>query len=505
MMNANTLALLPEGILTVAGVVVMMTEPMLPVRASRKPLGWLAILATVAAGAASWYQLGFGTTTAFSGNIQVDAFSVFFHLLIAGVVLVTLLGSLDYFDGWASEGNSGHAGEYFALVLFGAVGMMLMTSSVELLMVFIGLEISSISTYILAGFRKGKAAGAESSIKYFLLGSFATAFFLYGIALAFGATGSTSIAAIALALGSQGFSPLAFLALGMIVIGLGFKVSAAPFQVWTPDVYQGAPSPVVGLMSTAPKAAAFAVLLRITFIGFGSMHARWSVLLWIMAALSMTIGNLGALKQKNVKRMLAYSSIAHAGYLLAAFTAFPEAGISAACFYTAAYAAMNVGAFTVVTQITGYTEHTRTIEDYTGVALRRPWMGALLAFFLLSMIGIPFTGGFFAKFYVFSAAIGGGHTGIAVVGLLNSGVACFYYLRLLVAMYAKHAETGGNEKTRFTRLSFPAGVALAASALATLALGVLPGSTLALSRQGASAITATPVAAVASPATPTAQ
>jgi NADH-quinone oxidoreductase subunit N len=235
------------------------------------------------------------------------------------------------------------------------------------------------------------------------------------------------------------------------------------------------------------------------------MHARWSVLLWIMAALSMTIGNLGALKQKNVKRMLAYSSIAHAGYLLAAFTAFPEAGISAACFYTAAYAAMNVGAFAVVTQITCYTEHTRTIEDYTGVALRRPWLGALLAFFLLSMIGIPFTGGFFAKFYVFSAAIGGGHTGLAVVGLLNSGVACFYYLRLLVAMYAKHAETGGNEKTRFTRLSFPAGVALAASAVATLALGVLPGSTLALSRQGASAITATPVAAAASPATPTVQ
>jgi NADH-quinone oxidoreductase subunit N len=492
MLNANTLALLPEGILTLAGVAVMVLEPVLPAHASRKPLGWLAIASTVAAGGASWYQLRFGTTLAFSGNIQVDPFSIFFHLLIAAIVLITLLGSLDYFDGWAKEGNSGHAGEYFALVLFGAVGMMLMTSSVELLMVFIGLEISSISTYILAGFRKGKAQGAESSIKYFLLGSFATAFFLYGIALAFGATGSTSIAAIAAALGAQGFTPLAFLALGMILIGLLFKVSAAPFQVWTPDVYQGAPSPVVGLMSTAPKAAAFAVLLRITFVGFGGMQPRWSVLLWIVAALSMTMGNLGALKQTNVKRMLAYSSIAHAGYLLAAFTAFPAAGISAACFYTAAYAAMNVGAFGVVTQITGYTEHTRTLDDYAGVALRRPWLGGLLAFFLASLIGIPFTGGFFGKFYAFSAAIGGGHTLLAVVGLLNSGLACFYYLRLMLVMYSRHAEAAGNEPTRFTRVSLPAALGLAAAALATMLLGVLPGRVLDLANRGAAAVLAAP-------------
>jgi NADH-quinone oxidoreductase subunit N len=495
MMNANTLALLPEGILTLAGVAVMVLEPVLPTKASRKPLGWLAIAATVTAGVASWYQLRFGTTLAFSGTIQVDAFSVFFHLLIAAVVLVTLLGSLDYFDGWATETNSGHAGEYFALVLFGAVGMMLMTSSVELLMVFIGLEISSISTYILAGFRKGKAQGAESSIKYFLLGSFATAFFLYGIALVFGATGSTSIATIAASIAAQGFSPLAFLALGMILIGLLFKVSAAPFHVWTPDVYQGAPSPIVGLMSTAPKAAAFAVLLRITFIGFGTMQARWSLLLWVVAALSMTIGNLGALKQTNVKRMLAYSSIAHAGYLLAAFTAFPAAGISAACFYTAAYAAMNVGAFAVVTQLTGYTEHTRTLEDYAGVALRRPWLGGLLAFFLASLIGIPFTGGFFGKFYAFSAAIGGGHTLLAVVGLLNSGVACFYYLRLMLVLYSRHAESGGNERTRFTQLSFPAGLGLAAAALATLALGIMPGKVLNLANRSAAAILTAPAVA----------
>jgi len=481
--NTNTLALLPEGILTVAGVLVMLAEPLLARGASRKPLGWLAIFATLAAGGASWYQLHFGVLMAFSGLIQIDAFSVFFHLLIASIVLVTLLGSLDYF-----EGNAEHAGEYFALVLFGAVGMMLMTCATELLLVFVGLEISSISTYIMAGFRKGKSTGVEASIKYFLLGSFATAFFLYGIALAFGATGSTSVASIAAALGSTATPYMAFLALAMIIIGLGFKVSAAPFHVWTPDVYQGAPAPIVGLMSTAPKAAAFAVLLRISFTGFGLFEHRWSVLMWAIAALSMTVGNLGALKQKNVKRMLAYSSIANAGYLLVAFTAFPPDGIAAACFYTATYAAMNVGAFAAITQISGYAEHTRTIDDYTGVGLRRPWLAGLLSFFLLSLIGIPFTGGFFGKFYVFSAAISGGHWVLAVVGLLNSGLACFYYLRLIVAMYARHPHERGNDLAVFAKVSVPAGIGLAAAALGTLLLGILPGHVLNLSSRAGRAV-----------------
>ena len=280
----------------------------------------------------------------------------------------------------------------------------------------------------------------------------------------------------------------------MILIGLGFKVSAAPFHVWTPDVYQGAPAPVVGFMSTAPKAAAFAVLLRICYLGFGSMDHRWATLVWVIAALSMTIGNLGALRQHDVKRMLAYSSIAHAGYLLAAFTAFPQNGISAACFYTAAYAAMNVGAFAVITQLSSAHEHHRTLEDFTGAALRRPFLGALMAFFLLSMIGIPFTGGFFAKFYVFSAALNGGHWLLAVVGLLNSGLACFYYLRLLVAMYTRHKATDprANERAAESPLHFPAALALAACALATLALGVLPGHVLNLSNRGASALLDSP-------------
>ncbi|HEY0162379.1 MAG TPA: NADH-quinone oxidoreductase subunit N [Edaphobacter sp.] len=480
-MSPNVLALLPEIILTITGVLVMVAEPVLPAGQSRKPLGVLAILGTLAAGFASWYQLGFGTIHAYFNTIQVDSFSVFFHLLIAAIVLVTLLSSLDYFEGHAS-----HAGEYFALTLFGATGMMLMTCSVELLMVFVSLEISSISTYILAGFRKGQASATESSIKYFLLGSFATAFFLYGIALAFGSTGSTRIDVISQNLASTATPTLALLSLALIIIGIGFKVSAAPFHVWTPDVYQGAPAPVVGLMSTAPKAAAFAVLLRILFSGFPSYEPRWASLIWIIAALSMTVGNLGALLQRDVKRMLAYSSIAHAGYLLVAYTAFPADGIASACFYTAAYAAMNVGAFTVITQIGGYRENVRTIEDYSGLALKRPVLAAVLGFFLLSLIGIPFTGGFFGKFYVFSAALHAGHVWLAVIGLLNSGIACFYYLRLLASLYSRRPAIEDNLFDGIT-VTLPAALALTITAAATLLLGIAPNQVLSLAQRSAAA------------------
>ena len=471
-MSTNLLAVLPELLLTLTAVAVMMLEPLIAPGKTRRPLGWLAIFGTVAAGLAAFYQLHFvnlhGTQTAFYSTLQVDPFSVFFHLLIAAIVLVTLLGSLDYFQAPVT-----HAGEYFALVLFGAAGMMFMTSSVELLMVFIGLEISSISTYILAGFRKGRATASEASIKYFLLGSFATAFFLYGIALLYGATGSTSIAAISAGLLTTQAPRLALLAVAMIVIGVAFKVSAAPFHVWTPDVYQGAPAPVVGLMSTAPKAAAFAVLLRFLFNGAPMLRDHWLLLLYILAVASMCIGNLGALLQHDVKRLLAYSSIAHAGYLLVAFTAPQQDAISGALFYTAAYAAMNVGAFLVLTELSGFDERIRSLEDFTGLALQRPGLSALLGFFLLSLIGIPFTGGFFGKFFVFSAAIHSGHIWLAIIGLINSGIACFYYLRLLAAIYSRPlTDTARPLPPR--KVTAPAALALAATALATLGLGILP-------------------------------
>jgi len=340
-------------------------------------------------------------------------------------------------------------------------------------MVFIGLEISSISTYILAGFRKGRATASEASIKYFLLGSFATAFFLYGIALLFGATGSTSIGPIAAGLLTTQTPRLALLAVAMIVIGIAFKVSAAPFHVWTPDVYQGAPAPVVGLMSTAPKAAAFAVLLRFLFNGVGTYRSHWILLIEVLAVASMCIGNFGALLQHDVKRLLAYSSIAHAGYLLVAFTTFPQDAVSGACFYVAAYAAMNVGAFLVLTQLSGFDERLRSIEDFTGLALTRPGLSALLGFFLLSLIGIPFTAGFFGKFYVFSLAIHDGYTWLAVVGLINSGIACFYYLRLLAAIYSRPL-TDAAPSIAPRKVTVPTAIALVATALATLTLGILP-------------------------------
>lgn len=472
------LRILPEILLTVTGVLVMLVEAVLKPKTSRKPLGIVAILGTLAAIAASVYQLYLPAGTAFFGTVQLDAFSVFFHLVIGGIVLVTLLISLDYF-----EGHTSYVGEFYALILFGATGMMLMTSSVELLMVFISLEISSISTYILAGYRKRSATSPEASIKYFLLGSFATAFFLYGIALCFGATGSTNIYTIAKGVAS-GASPLLLtIAFGMMLIGLGFKVSLAPFHVWTPDVYEGAPAPVVGLMSTAPKAAAFAVLLRITYGAYGAATHLWMPLVWILAVLSMTIGNLGALTQRNVKRMLAYSSIAHAGYLLVAFTALAPIGIASASFYAAAYAAMNVGAFGIISYLSGYNEARTNLSDYAGAARRHPVAAAAFAVFLISLIGIPFTAGFFGKFYVFTAAISSGHAWLAIIGLLNSGVAAFYYLRLLGQMYMVAEEPAREADTAHARPACALGMAILV--LAVFVLGIFPGRILRLARAGA--------------------
>jgi NADH-quinone oxidoreductase subunit N len=354
------------------------------------------------------------------------------------------------------------------------------------LLVFISLEISSISTYILAAIRKHTGKSPEAGLKYFLLGSFATAFFLYGIALSFGATGTTNIAGIAAGLAQTSTPGLALLAVAMILIGLGFKVSAAPFQVWTPDVYEGAPSPVVALMSTAPKIAAFAVLLRIFYGAYPQYHAHWLLLVWIMAALSMTVGNLGALRQYSVKRMLAYSSIAHAGYTLVAFTALSQEGIAAAMFYTAAYAAMNVGAFAIISHAGGFEDRLVSVADYRGLAYRSPLLGGALAFFLLSLIGIPFTGGFFGKFYVFTAALHSGEVWLAIIGLVNSGIAAYYYLRLLTSIYGKPADNAPVQAVPRLRGSLT--LALLLTVAATFILGIFPGRALSSARAGAATL-----------------
>ena len=363
------------------------------------------------------------------------------------------------------------AGEYYGLILFGAVGMALMSSAVELVLIFIALEISSISTYILAGFRRREAISSESSIKYFLLGSFATAFFLYGVALMFGATGSTSIWQISQVLHSR-VPLLAYVATAFMFVGLGFKVASAPFHVWTPDVYEGAPAPIVGLMSTGPKAAVFAVLLRI-FFQANAPGRFW--LIWVSAALSMTLGNVAALVQTNIKRLLAYSSIAHAGYLLIAFavpqTAIADTGISSAMFYTVAYVAMNVGAFAVVSHLAGAGEHRVELEDYAGLGRRSPLLAATLTIFLLSLIGIPMTGGFFAKFYVFSAALKANLVVLTLIGVINSAIGAYYYLRVIVLMYMREPR----EETALPRVPIGVGITLAITAITTICLGLFPG------------------------------
>jgi NADH-quinone oxidoreductase subunit N len=481
---------LPEVILTVTGVLVMLIDASLRPASGRRPLGWIAAIGATLALWASLWQLSLPTGTAFSGTVETSPFTVFFHVLICGIVLVTLLLSLD-----TLPEDSHHQGEYYALIAFGAVGMCLLTSAVELLVVFIALEISSISTYILAGYRKQTGRGPESAIKYFLLGSFATAFLLYGIALAFGATGTTSIYEIARAVPTSANHALLVASLGLMLVGILFKVSAAPFHVWTPDVYEGAPSPVVALMSTAPKAAAFALLMRVVYEMFPALRPVWAPTLWIVAVLSMTVGNLAALRQQNVKRMLAYSSIAHAGYLLAAFAGFGTSGIAAASFYTAAYAAMNVGIFAVVTLASGYDDERTLIPDYRGLIYRAPLLGSLLIFFLVSLVGIPFTGGFFGKFYSFSAAVGGGAVALAIIGLLNSGLAAAYYLRLAFAAAQRPEPDTGETRIALPQVGVTVGAALLFAVAATLVLGIVPGDILHATESGAHTLQAPPVEA----------
>jgi NADH-quinone oxidoreductase subunit N len=443
----------------------MLLDPLVDARRSQRTLGFIALAGSLAALAATGYQSQYAGL-GFWNMVQVDSFSTFFHYLIIAITTVVILMSFDYM-----KVQEIRAGEYYALILFGAVGMVLMSSAVELVLIFIALEISSISTYILSGFRRRAAISSESSVKYFLLGSFATSFFLYGVALMFGATGSTRIPDIGHALATAPIPLLAFVGVALMFVGLGFKVAAAPFHVWTPDVYEGAPSPVVAFMSTAPKAAVFAVLLRI-FFEANAPGRLW--LIWIAAALSMTLGNIGALVQTNVKRMLAYSSIAHAGYILVAYAVAPQDGIPAVMFYTASYAAMNVGAFAVASHFGGAGERYVTLEDYAGLGRTSPVLAATLTIFLLSLIGIPMTGGFFAKFYVFKAAMGANLVGLTIIGLLNSAVGAYYYLRIIVFMYMKESE----KEAPVSPIPWGLGAALTISLAATLYLGLLPGRVL---------------------------
>ena len=475
--SSDYIRILPEIVLSLFGILIMLLEPLIDEKKTdekknQKVLGVIALVGALAALCATWV-MSQSPGLAFWQMVQIDGFSVFFHVLIIAVAAVVILSSYEYLAVQRIR-----AGEYYALILFGTVGMALMSSAVELVLIFIALEISSISSYVLAGFRRRDAASTESSLKYFLLGSFATAIFLYGVALMFGATGATNIGQISHILQSEPVPLLAYVAVALMFVGLGFKVAAAPFHIWTPDVYEGAPAPIVGLMSTAPKAAAFAVLLRVVFVI--DVHALFWII-WVSAALSMTLGNIGALVQSNVKRLLAYSSIAHAGYLLVAFAAAPGLGTSAAMFYAASYAAMNVGAFAVVSHFANAGERYVSLEDYEGLGRSSPLLAATLTIFLLSLIGIPITGGFFAKFYVFSAAIKANLIWLTIIAVLNSGIGAYYYLRIIVVMYMREAR----KAVPATPAPLSLRLALAACMAVTLYLGLSPNRVLQYSQGSA--------------------
>jgi NADH-quinone oxidoreductase subunit N len=411
--------------------------------------------------------------SAFSGLIQFDTFSLFFHWLVGLVAFLVILSSDSYLQRENLDGA-----EFYALVLFATTGMGVLASAQELLTAFIGLEMSSIASYILAGYRRDSIKASESAVKYFLLGSFATAFFLYGIALVYGVTGSTNLAALS---ETNSNGTLMRLGLTLILVGLGFKVAAAPFQIWTPDVYEGAPTPVTALFSAGPKAATFALLLRI----FSTVHAAtdyWFWAFWVLATLTMFVGNLGALVQNNVKRMLAYSSIAHAGYTLVAFAAVtsvrgdPEAvaaAYAAVLFYLASYSLVSVGAFTVVSEIGGQGERYLTYDEYAGLGTRQPFAAAALTLFLLSLLGLPITAGFFGKFYIFKAAIRSDLVWLAVFIAINTIIGAYYYFRLIVMMYMREYK-GTVPADASHGMSPTAAMVVAVTALITLYLGLAP-------------------------------
>ena len=413
--------------------------------------------------------------------LMVDGFATFFRVLVIAVGILTVFASYRYLSREGAE-----TGEYHALLLYSIVGQSVMVSANDLMMIFIGLEISSIASYVLAGYLRDDKRNNEAALKYFLLGSFATAFFLYGVALVYGTAGSTNLAAIRGLIGTGQGSPapaVLGISAALMFVGLAFKVSGAPFQIWAPDVYQGAPAPISGFLSAGPKAAAFAVFLRIFMTAFEPIASGWEPLVWLSALLSMTIGNFAALTQSNIKRMLAYSSIAHAGYVLVALTARSGPGTAAAMFYLAAYALMNIGAFAVVVHLSGKGERFTGIEDFGGLGTRQPLTAALLSVFLLSLIGVPLTAGFFGKFYIFKAALESHLVWLTVLGLLNSAVAAYYYLRIMVMMYMHEP----SEAVKAAEpLSLGLGAALVLPALGTLLLGIYP--TILLEFAGKSAV-----------------
>jgi NADH-quinone oxidoreductase subunit N len=503
--DINFQLLMPELILSVTGILVMIVDAFTR-RAGQRWVTGVISLAGLAATAAACISLwGVGPevpASAFNGMLVLDRMRLSFTLVFLVVAALTVLISMV----WV-ERERLPAGEFHTLLLFATVGMMLMASGGDLVMLFLGLEILSISTYVMAGFRKSDVRSNESSMKYFILGSFSSAFLLYGIALIYGATahpitvegrqtfaaGTTNIMEIAERVNDGLYPPLLFAGAAMLLIGFGFKIATAPFHVWTPDVYEGAPTPVTAFMAAGPKAAGFAAFMRVFLFAFPfiaasgtadrtgeQLHQAWVYALWVLAALTMTVGNVVALVQDNVKRMLAYSSIAHAGYALVGFVAAGAAtdagqqrdAIASVVFYLLVYSIMNLGAFAVVTLIARTGDRRTDVEDYRGIGFRSPALSLTLSLFLLSLIGIPLTAGFMGKVMVFGDALRQGFYTLVVIGVLNSAVSVYYYLRLIVVMFFRERTT----EWPAPRIPASLAVVLVITVVGVILLGIAPGA-----------------------------
>ncbi|MFC1731695.1 NADH-quinone oxidoreductase subunit N [candidate division KSB1 bacterium] len=402
----------------------------------------------------------------FGGMVIIDNFTLTVYIIVLVGSLLTLLLSRELL-----MDHRPIKGEYLALLTFSTLGMMIMAAAGDLVMIFLGVETLSIALYVLAGFKRYDEYSLEAALKYFLLGAFASGFLLYGMAYVYGAAGSTNLHSIITFLMAAGEMSNYFLVgFAFIIIGLAFKLAFVPFHMWTPDVYEGAPTPVAAFMSTGVKAAGFAVLIRIFLFTAGSMFAEWQNIIWLLAVLTMTVGNVIALSQTAIKRMLAYSSIAHAGYMLVAFIAGSDEAISSILYYLMTYTFMNIGAFGVVAYLERKESSLLAIKDYCGMGFKRPFIAAAMAIFMFSLAGIPPSAGFFAKFYVFRAAVNGGFIWLPVIGVLNSVISVYYYLRIVLNMYMKEPEVDFS----LYRRKWTGSTALIISVIGVLILGILP-------------------------------
>jgi NADH-quinone oxidoreductase subunit N len=432
-------------------------------------VGVIGLGAAIALAAAAWS--GGGDPAAFQNMLRGDRYGLFFSIVICASAALTLLMSVEFVREWGLP-----AGDFYTLLLLSTAGMVFLALANDLIVVFVALEIMSVGVYVLAGLLRGDLRSNEASLKYFVLGAFASAFLLYGVAFFYGATGSTRLDVIAEAIGQRSLEPFVLLGISFLLVGFGFKVALIPFQAWTPDVYEGAPTVVTAFMAVAVKAAAFAAFARVFLAGLPDVSAYWTGLLAVLAVLTMTVGNVVAVSQRSVKRMLAYSSIAHAGYALLGLVAGTALGGAALLFYLTVYAFMNVGAFGVLVALGRRGEPSDQLEDLAGAGGRHPVLAACLTVFLLSLAGVPPTAGFMGKFYLFSAVVDAGHAGLAVIAVLNSVVSFYYYVGPVVQMYL--GERRGDVVAPPIRPWLLACIALAL--VGTLVLGVFPGGPMGL-------------------------